>query len=347
MRPLSQFSRIALAVAALLPALSITAVAVTDSPWRIHLLSNAGQAAILLWATVCALVVARRSVGYLRQLWNLWVASLGTLTAGAALVAYLGSFHATPAATPWPSDILNFLWVTPALMMLIPWPSEEEGKAKWQYTLDFIQVAIVALTAYLYFFYVPAIWEVTGPRMFERLREASVARDAVMAGAFLVRTTTLPRSATRSFFARMTGIFLAVATFDFIGMSQFGQFNKGAEWIGATWSVPYLLATAFAATWDTSRDRDIPAPGTTERAWAPSQILAVCIPLLVILMGARIAREQMTMAWVTIGVSFACSAARLILTSERQHRIAEDLRRTEQALRRSERMFESAFRASP
>jgi len=345
-RPFKHFPRIALGVAGLLAAAYVVSLLLVASPLRLHLLGNLLQTAIIFWAAICALAVARCSSGYLRQLWNLWVAALGTLSAATAMVTYLASFRATPAATAWPSDVLNFLWVSPAIMMFLPWSAEERGRAKWQYALDFMQVGIVVLTATLYFFYVPATWEVEGQGMFALLRNVTVARDVLLAAAFGVRAATLPPNGVRRFFARMGGLFAVVAAFDFIGMSDLGTFTRAAEWVSASWCVPYLLATALAATWNPG-EQDAPAPPAREGGWAASHVFPIGIPLLVILMGPRIAREQMTIAWTTIGVSFACSAARLVLTNAGQRRIAEDLQQTQRALRSSEMMFSTAFHASP
>jgi len=345
--PPGKFPRVALAVAGLLAAASIVILLAVQSPWLVHFLSNVTQTGVLGWATVCSYVVARRSSGYLRQLWNLWVASLALLTAGEAMVVYLASFRGTPAATPWPSDILIFLWVVPAAMMFIPWSAEEQGRIKWLHALDFAQAGIVAVTAYLYFFYVPSLWEVEGTHMFLRLRDVTLARDVLLALAFLLRAGTLPKNAARSFLAKVGVLFLIIGMFEYMGLSDFEVTGRAAEWTGMAWIVPFLLATAFAATWDTTKGRGLEAPRASQGGWVASQVLPVCIPLLVILMGPRIAREQMTLAWVTIGASFACSALRMVLTNQGQYRVAEDLRRAEQALRRSEHMFSAAFRGSP
>jgi PAS domain S-box-containing protein len=77
-----------------------------------------------------------------------------------------------------------------------------------------------------------------------------------------------------------------------------------------------------------------------------SQVLPILIPLLVLIMGRRIAAEQVSIAWIAVAASFLLSAARLLLTNSKQLRIAEALSRTEQALRRSEHMFATAFRSS-
>ncbi|PYT34687.1 MAG: hypothetical protein DMG58_04295 [Acidobacteria bacterium] len=71
-----------------------------------------------------------------------------------------------------------------------------------------------------------------------------------------------------------------------------------------------------------------------------SQVLPILIPLLVLFMDRRIAVEQVTIACIAI-------TARLILTNEKQRRLADDILKAEQALLRSEHMFSTAFRLSP
>ena len=80
---------------------------------------------------------------------------------------------------------------------------------------------------------------------------------------------------------------------------------------------------------------------------AATHVLPLGIPLVVIFMGRRIAKDQVVVAGIAIAASFLCAAVRLILTNRRQRIISEDLLETERALRRSEQMFASAFRASP
>jgi PAS domain-containing protein len=63
-------------------------------------------------------------------------------------------------------------------------------------------------------------------------------------------------------------------------------------------------------------------------------------------MSRRIAHEQIRLAWAAITASFFVSTGRLILTNERQLRIADNLRKAEAALQQSAEMFTTAFRSS-
>ena len=341
------FSRIALSVAVLLAALLAYVVAGPVFPWSRHLACDIVQAFLVAWVGVCATVVARRSSGHLRQLWRLFALSMWLLAAGQAMVAYLSSLAQARTATPWPSDILNFIWVVPAAMMLFPYPGSRREGVNWQRTLDFIQAGIVALMVYLYFFYAPSLWESEGLQMFHRLMVGIVSRDAVLAACFFLRSRYTRPSPARGFFLQIAVLFALLGLFEFTSIGQLGQSGTAAEWANASWSIPFFFAIWLAATWNTQQPPDEDAPRATAGGWIASQALPVCIPILVIIMGHRVALEQLTIAWIAVGLSFACSAARLVLTSEQQHRIAVALRRTEQALRSSEHMFSSAFRASP
>ncbi len=344
---LRSFSRFALAAALLLAASLIYAVVGVRSLSASHLASNLIQALVVVLAAVCATVVARRSRGHLRQLWFLLAAAFWLLAAGQAMVSYLSSLTHARTATPWPSDIVNFIWVVPAAMMLLPYGGSRRAGVNWLRTLDFIQAGIVALMVYLYFFYVPSLWEAEGMRMFHRLMIGIVLRDALLAVSFGIRARITRPSPARAFFVRIAALFALLGVFEFTSIGQLGKSGMAAEWANASWSIPFFLAIFLAVTWDTQHQPDQESPRAAPGGWVASQVLPVCFPILVIFMGHRVAMEQLTIAWIAVAASFACSATRLVITSERQHRIAQTLLRTEQALRSSESMFSSAFRASP
>ena len=345
--PSSRFSRIAISVAAVLAAVLFLVTLAVTSPAKSHFLSELVQFGILLWAAVCAFVVARRSTARFRQLWGLLAASLALAAAGQLLVFYYAVLLKAPRSTPWPSDVLLFVWVAPAAMMLLPWRLEASGLARWERGLDFAQIFIVFVTAYLYFFYVPSLWWERGAEMFSRLMEAVVARDVLLAGAFLARSVTLPRSGARTLFGRVAVFFAALGVVEAVSIAQLGASTRAADWADACWALPFLLVAVQAALWSAPAEALPEAEASGQSGWVVSQAFPVAIPLLVLYMGSTIAREQITIAALAIAAAFACAAARLLLTTQRQRRIAEDLRRAEQARGFSEKMFSAAFRSSP
>ena len=347
MLPSGKFSRFALAVAAALAVVLAFTGLEARSPATNRLYSDLLQTAIVLWTAYCCFHVARSSSGYLRQLWTLLSAAILIAAAAQALQTYYKNIVHMPAETPWPSDVLFILWAIPALMMLFPRSAEKSGKINWPRVLDFAQVGIVALTAYLYFFYVPSRWEVEGKHLVLEIMSVQALRDATLGAAFLVHAGRASQLPLRSFFGRISALFLILFACDFLYLLRGGTNPNNSWWTSLAWCAPYLYAVVFAATWKSNEVTVAPESGSRFGAITASQVLPVCIPLLVLLMGRRIAVEQLTTAWVAIAGSFIVSAARLVLTNERHRRIARELLETEQALMRSEQMFSTAFRLSP
>ncbi|HYL63905.1 MAG TPA: PAS domain S-box protein [Candidatus Methylomirabilis sp.] len=231
--------------------------------------------------------------------------------------------------------------------MFLPRSVEESGGTDWQQILDYAQVGVVALTAYLYFFYVPSRWATEGHQMVVKIMGVQLARDAVLAAAFLGRTVTLKSRVLRSFFGSMAGVFLLSSISETTYLLHPQGSGTKATWNDVVWCAPFLFVIFFAATWQQREELSPPEAGSSLRLTVVSQVLPVVMPLLVLFMGRRIAAEQMTIAWVAVATAFLLSAARMILSSQKQHKIADALRQTQCALLRSERMFSTAFRLSP
>ena len=329
MRPSSKFSWLAIGVAGFLTGVLFLVVEEVRRPATSLLLSDLLQTAIVLWAAFCSLLVARRSSGYLRQLWTLLTAALFLGCAAQALETYYQCFAHAPSLTPWPSDILFILWVTPAVMMLLPRPEKKSSAIDWQQVLDFAQIGVVALTAYLYFFYVPSRWETEGPHMVLKIMRLQMVRDATLAAAFLIRALTVPGSSIRAFFRRMAAFFLIASAGALIALLTPYITRAEAAWTDITWSMSYLFVAVIAAIWNREEAPFPQGVSSPFRTIVVSQALPILTPLLVLFMGRRIAVEQMTIAWVAITASFILSGARLILTNEKQRRLAEDILKAE------------------
>lgn len=342
-----KFAGLALAVAGVLTALLLFVLRGVSAPATSLLLSDLLQTAVALWASFCAFYAAKRSSGYQRQLWMLFAAALFLLSAAQALETYYQYFVHAPSLTPWPSDILFILWATPALMMFLPRPAESSGAIDWQQVLDFAQIGVVALTAYLYFFYVPSRWDAEGHQMVVKLIRVQVLRDLAFVAGFIVRALTVSPGFLRAFFGRMAVFFLLASSSGLVFVFGLRSYGTRANWTDLLWCVPFLFAAAVAATWNFDEEPITRETPSKFRVVVVSQALPILIPLLVLFMGRSIAVEQITVAWIAVTASFVLSAARLVLTNEKQRRIADELGRTEQALRHSEQMFFTAFRSSP
>ena len=347
MLPSGKFSRFALAVAAALTALLVLVVEGIRSPAESLLYSDLLQTAIVLWAAYCAFRVALRSAGYLRHLWTLFAVALVMAASAQALETYYQNVSRMPSVVPWPSDILFLLWVVPCVMILLPRPAGQSGGIDWQQILDFVQAVVVGLTAYLYFFYVPSRWAAEGPNMVLKVLQLQTVRDAALATGFSIRAAQVSAPAIRAFFGRISIFFALASSSELLFFIGSHPASGKASWNDIGWCAPYLFAVVVAARWNRVDEFVPPTAPQRSRLAALSHFLPVGIPLLVLFMGRRIATEEFTVGWFAVAASFVVFAARLILTGEKQQRMADDLLRTEKDLLRSENMFSSAFRLSP
>jgi len=333
-------------VACLLTGLLIMVVGGAGRKANSQLYADLLESAVAVWAGISALRAARLSSGHVRRLWLLLTVSLFLASAAQILKTYYKNIAHLPFGSPWPSDVLFILWVIPALMMLLPRPECESEGIDWQKILDFVQVGIVALTAYLYFFYLTSRWQAEGPQMALRVLRVQMYRDLVIAAAFLIASRTHPSHPTKTLFNRVTLFFLLDSGWVIVYLAGWRAVPSKADWFDVAWCVPYLFLTTVAARWQAKEAALAQEQASVVKTTIFSRVLPVCIPLLVLLMAWRIAKEQATLAWAAIAASFVVSMVRLILTNEKQQRITDSLRQAEAALQQSAEIFTTAFRSS-
>jgi PAS domain S-box-containing protein len=311
------------------------------------LYSNALDLAMVLLASVCSFYVARRCSGYARQLWTLLAIALSLETIAQAISTYYQSFVPGSGQIPLPSDLLFFVWAAPVFMMFLPSSDDNSAAVDWLRILDFLQVAIVSATAYLYFFHVPSRWQSDHANLLRQILALQIVRDLLLSAGFFLRARTSLSPWLRNFSVAMVAVFLAAGLSDGDYLFTLGTYSGAASWGDLLWALPYLFVVIFAATWKHAAEGPVHEPHSRFVDFVLTHIVPIGIPLLVILMGRRIAKEQLLIAWVAITASFLCSAFRLILTNRKQQQIARQLSSTELALQRSEQIFSSAFRWSP
>jgi hypothetical protein len=147
--PQGKFPKLLIALALLVAALQfLDLTAVHNSATR-HLFSNSLDFVMVLLAAIASSYAARRSQGYARQLWTLLAIALFLETLAQAITTYYQSFVPGSSQMPIPSDILFFVWAAPVFMMFLPASDEKSRGWDWLRILDFAQIAIIALTAYL------------------------------------------------------------------------------------------------------------------------------------------------------------------------------------------------------
>jgi PAS domain S-box-containing protein len=310
------------------------------------LFSNSLDFCVVLLAALASFHAARRTQGYARQLWTLLTIALSLEGIAQAITTYYQSYVPGYARMPLPSDILFFVWTAPVLMMFLPAADEKSRGWDWLRILDFAQIAIVALTAYLYFFYSPSRWLAGSSDIPRQIILLYLIRDACISFGFLFRSRGSASAGLRSFSLGLFVVFLLAALADGDYFLMLNAPVGIANWGDFAFLFPHL-AIVFLAVRPRPAEDSIAEPVSRFGDLAVTSGFPVVIPLLVLFLGRTLARDQFALAWLAISASFICSAIRLLLTNRRQRRVSLELLETERALAHSERLLSSAFRFSP
>ncbi len=346
MLPLGKFSKLLIALALLVAALLfLDLVAVRNSPAR-HLFSNSLDFVMVLLAAIASSYAARRSQGYARQLWTLLGIALFLQALAQAITTYYQRYVPGSSNMPMPSDILFFVWAAPVFMMFLPAADKKSRGWDWLRILDFAQIAIVAITAYLYFFYSPSRWLAGASDLPRQILTLYIVRDALLAAGFLFRSRNSSSPGLRSFSLGLFFVFLLAILSDVDFLLTLKTSLGAASWGDFFFLFPWLAVIFLAASPRRGQD-SIAEPVSPFGDLAVSNGFPVVIPLLVLFMGRALAIDQVALAWIAVSASFLCSAVRLILTNRKQRRVSQELLETERALAHSEHLLSSAFRSSP
>jgi PAS domain S-box-containing protein len=342
-----KFPRLAAVIALVIPPLMVVDLLFLRPTSRGLLLCNGLDLASVVLAALCCFFAAQRARGFARQLWVLVGVGLGLESIGQAVTSYYQSFDRAALNTPVPSDIFFFVWAAPIFMILLP-PSDDDSPGfDWLRVLDFLQIAIVALTMYLYFFYVPARWKANEFSVLSDMLLVYIVRDAVLALCFFFRWRSPVVSWFRVFCLVMALFFVGAVSSDAVFFYGLDPGADVATWGDLSFTIPYLLIVFFAVSWNVPQSGEIRFPLSKIGKFFTQQFLPIGFPLLVMLMAQAISREQFLFGWLAVIVSVVCSSVRLILTNRKTRRVAEDLIETEKALRVSEHMLSTAYRSSP
>ncbi len=273
-----------------------------------------GAAAILLAAFTCW-SAASRSGSFGKRLWHLVFFSLVLALLGQVAFTYYFDYQRVPP-TLWPSDILVFFWVVPALMTLFLSPRDPNSGFRWLRFCDFAQVCSLVLALELSLLYMPSRWESSEQAMSIREFHVGLPFFGLVALSFLVRGILTRYPTGRSFFLRMAAFLFcyAIATNTTLFAFASGNTQQQGVWTDLLWTATYCIFIVIAVTWNGSepdtQKANLPfAPGMHLLAqFSPLIIPAIVFPLLL-----RVAQEQFFWSVVLVMVSFAGASGRLFV----------------------------------
>jgi hypothetical protein len=201
------------------------------------LASNIIEFLLLLLAMAACFETAARAEGYGRQFWRLMGIAFALYAAGQVLATYYDSVLHASLLEWWPSDVLFLYHYAPMAMALFLGDDTAESRVyRWQRWLDFLQIGIVSVSAYVFFLYLP----LNATRRPEDLNAlywwVFTARNFILALTFVLRAVLTKSRLVKSPFGRMA-VFLVLfgigdSVFVYAQTWQGLQFGRGTSCCG-------------------------------------------------------------------------------------------------------------------
>jgi len=114
------------------------------------LVSNLIELASALLASIACTLAARRMENFGKYFWILVAAGFYTWSFAQVICTYYESILHASLQSPWPSDIIFFLSMTPLLMTVFLDPKKGFDRKQWPRIFDVLQVVILTVAAYLF-----------------------------------------------------------------------------------------------------------------------------------------------------------------------------------------------------
>jgi two-component system, cell cycle sensor histidine kinase and response regulator CckA len=306
------------------------------------LLSNLVMFALGAVAAGAAWQATRKSTGFAKVFWRLQAAGLLLWTAAQGIATVYDSILHKPLDQPWPSDILFFVWMTPAFLSLFLDANSDSEKIEWQQWLDFAQVVILIASLYVFEFEVPAHWQRRGISLEELALMVGNCRNVLLVASFALRASSARKATARGLYGRMAIFFFVYSVVEgsYLYLQVFDRLRPGTVW-DLPWSFAFVAGTFLIATWrpnveEEQRLESAAVKPAVQRPRVLLKLVPLIFPLAVLLMAANIAEAQFTLAIAAVLASFACFGARILL-GERQQRASA------QALEESNALLKAVF----
>jgi len=309
------------------------------------LLNNLVELALAAVTAAAAYQTAQRAHGFARRFWRPIGVSFTIYTLGQVFYTYYDSILQASPLIWWPSDALLLFYVAPMVMTLFLGDDSAEASAfSSQRQLDFLQVGIVTLSVYLFFFYEP--WQSSGSLQTSTLLiwRVEIVRDVVITSAFALRALLTRSRLVRSLFGRVA-LFLfvfSVGDLVYVHVQTWGHMPN-ASWYELLWTVPRTLLIGLAAGWTPPVEAEPEPEKMSAEPLLLAQFTHIALPLLVLITAAHAQRKQLSVAVAAVAASFTCSSVRLVLGQRAQQHLRLRQEQTAVLLRAAEEKYRNIF----
>ena len=311
--------------------------------------SNIIEFVLTVLAAGACFEAGRRAAGYARRFWRLIGASFAIYAVGQAMATYYDSVLHASFDVWWPSDILFLFHVAPMAIVLFLGDDTAESRVyRWERWLDFLQIGIVALSAYFFFLYLPLVLPHSRESIDRLYWHANAWRGVLIAVAFVLRGTLTNSKLVKSLFGRVA-IFLvlfAICESAYLYVEVWRHVPFGT-WYELLWTIPRTLMIWLATSWVAPKVPEPAIEETSTESLLLAQFAHIAFPLLVLAMATSAIGQQLKLAVVAVLASFGCSSVRLLLSQRAQNELLSQQKHSAESLRAAESKFRGLLESAP
>jgi PAS domain S-box-containing protein len=326
-RGLGTFLTLALIVLAVHVALLIFA-----RTWTyLSLASNLIELASALLASIACTLAARRMENFGRYFWILVAVGFYTWSFAQIIATYYESILHASLQSPWPSDIIFFLSMTPLLMTVFLDPEKGFDRTQWPRIFDVLQVVILTVAAYLFTFQTPKAWRQGWDELYQFAWTPETARDIILFATFSLCALWAQKRVARKLYGRLAIFSLVYLCCEvpYLYLQAVRNLKTGSFW-DLMWSLPFLVGAVLAARSGPIQEIATKKPKLSwkkprGKEWGLVHIASLIFPLVILLMAAGIAELQLITAITLVLLSFSCSVARILVSDYQQMQAAKAL----------------------
>src|SRR5258706_8320716 len=245
-------------------------------------------------------------------------------------------------------NVLFFFFMAPMPMALFIPPRFTSRADRWTLVLDTVQLGIALVSAYLFFFYAPSIWQRNSRGMDVAIRHSSEWRNWLMLFIYLGTCVFSKRRSLRVLCSTQL-LFLftyAVGETFYFHATPTSVINTG-KFFDLTWSIPFAASTFFANRLLRARVQERTSLAYWTTKTTAFHLLPGLVPVLIVAMAFRATKEHAWVAAGAVGASFMCFVLRLYLTQHATSEAFEAAAQSDARLAASEKRFASAFHLNP
>ena len=233
--------------------------------------------------------------------------------------------------------LLTFPFTISATLPLLLSEDREEFKVGWLQAIDIAQFAIIIFSAYLVFFYIPALQIHSDAQRARYLIGMHLMRDSFLVLGYLYRGWQSRFSDVRRLYFQLAGFFVVYALPAVILPARVARYED--SWLLSMVSdAAPLFLVIIATTWR-QQNHVIRAEKSDKRMqWV--RFPTVIMPLAVVALVSQLPAQHSRAAWIMVTISFACYAGRVFVMQRNQGAALSQLAAAEEK-------FSKAFNSSP